>query len=87
MKYFKIAPVFFLTFLFTACATSPTGRSQLMLVSPDEAITVSKEAYIQTLSPLDAEGKIDSDPEVTKRVKLITGRLISQARKVLRPNP
>lgn len=79
MKHFKIAPVFFMVFLFTACATSPTGRSQLMLVSPEEAIEASKEAYIQTLSPLDAKGKIDNDPVVTERVKRITGRLISQA--------
>jgi len=79
MKHFKLFLAFFLALLFTACATSPTGRSQLMLVSPEEAIDASKEAYVQTLSPLDAKGKIDNDPKITKRVKLITGRLISQA--------
>jgi len=63
----------------TACTTSPTGRSQLMLVSPEEAITASKQAYTQTLKPLSDKGKIDNDPVVTRRVKLITGRLISQA--------
>jgi predicted Zn-dependent protease len=79
MKHCKIFPTFFLVLFITACATSPTGRSQLMLVSPDEAISASKEAYIQTLRPLNAKGKIDNDATVTKRVKLITGRLISQA--------
>lgn len=79
MKQIKITAIFFMVFLLAACATSPTGRSQLMLMSPEEAISASKEAYIQTLRPLDAKGKIDNNPEVTKRVKLITGRLISQA--------
>lgn len=63
----------------TACTTSPTGRNQLMLVSPEQAIVASKQAYTQTLKPLDDKGKIDNDPVVSKRVKLITGRLISQA--------
>jgi len=50
-----------------------------MLVSPDQAISASKEAYVQTLKPLSDKGKIDSDPVVTKRVKRITGRIIAQA--------
>ena len=79
MKHLKIIPIFLLVLSFTACATSPTGRSQLMLLSPEEAIDASREAYVQILRPLDADGKIDNNPAVTKRVKLITGRLISQA--------
>ncbi len=63
----------------TGCTTSPTGRSQFMLVSPEQAISASKEAYVKTIQPLDDKGKIDSDPLVAKRVKLITGRIISQA--------
>jgi predicted Zn-dependent protease len=50
-----------------------------MLVSPEQAITASKEAYVQTLLPLEKEGKIDSNLATTNRVKLITGRIISQA--------
>ncbi|VAW77195.1 Zn-dependent protease with chaperone function PA4632 [hydrothermal vent metagenome] len=79
MKHILVIPIVLFVLSITACATSPTGRSQLMLVSPEQAISASKEAYIQTLKPLDDEGKIDNDPAVTKRVKLITGRLISQA--------
>ncbi|MGB0720772.1 MAG: M48 family metallopeptidase [Gammaproteobacteria bacterium] len=65
--------------LITACATSPTGRSQLMVVSPDQAISASKEAYVQTLNPLAKDGKVDSDPRTVGRVRLITGRIIAQA--------
>jgi len=65
--------------LLSGCATSPTGRSQLMLVSPDEAISASKQAYVQTLQPLAREGKIDSDPRVAGRVRWITGLIIGQA--------
>ncbi len=63
----------------SACATSPTGRSQLMLVSPEEAISASREAYVQTILPLQKEGKINSDPETTQRIQRITGRIIAQA--------
>ncbi len=71
--------VLILLALLVGCATSPTGRSQLMLVSPDEAISASKQAYLQTLQPLAREGKIDSDPQMARRVRTITGRIISQA--------
>ncbi len=73
--------IFILLVLLTlsACATSPTGRSQLMLVSPEQAISSSREAYVQTLLPLEKEGKIDSNPITSKRVRLITGRIIAQA--------
>lgn len=65
--------------LLTACATSPTGRSQLMLVSPEEAINASSQAYVQTLLPLQKEGKVDSNQETSRRVRDITGRIIAQA--------
>ena len=73
--------LFILLLLFTlsACATSPTGRSQLMLVSPDEAISSSREAYVQTLLPLQKEGKVDSNARTSQRIRLITGRIIAQA--------
>ncbi|MCU7940866.1 MAG: M48 family metallopeptidase [gamma proteobacterium symbiont of Bathyaustriella thionipta] len=79
MKPLLVIPLILFVLTMTACTTSPTGRSQFMLVSPEQAISASKEAYVKTLKPLDDKGKIDSDPVVTKRVKLVTGRLISQA--------
>jgi predicted Zn-dependent protease len=62
-----------------ACATSPTGRKQLMLVSEQTAISASKQQYTQTMGKLSSEGKLVTDPKVLKRIDTITGRLISQA--------
>jgi len=82
MQYLNL-PRFFsfivIIILASGCAKSPTGRNQLMLVSPESAINSSRQAYIQTMAPLEKEGKIDSNPEQAKRVRYITGRLISQA--------
>jgi len=65
--------------LLGACATSPTGRSQLMLISPDAAIVESKTAYLSTVSELDSENKLVDDPLLSDRVATITGRLITEA--------
>lgn len=71
--------------LVTACATSPTGRRQLMLVSEQRAISASKEAYLAQMSQLSQEGKLVDDPALIRRVDEITGRLVAQAIK-LRPD-
>jgi predicted Zn-dependent protease len=71
--------------LLAGCATSPTGRRQLMLVSESSAIASSKEAYVSTVKELDAAGKIEEDPAINTRVKTITGRLITEAIK-MRPD-
>ncbi len=65
--------------LVSGCATSPTGRKQLMLVSEQSAISQSKQAYLQTMGKLSSEGKLVTDPKILKRVDTITGRLIAQA--------
>lgn len=70
--------------LVTGCATNLAGRHQLMLVSEKQAIQASKQAYVNTLKPLAEKGKIDADPQLTRRVRQITDRLIEQA-KILRP--
>jgi predicted Zn-dependent protease len=75
----RIAFTLVVATLASACATSPTGRKQLMLVSEQTAISASKQQYIQTMGKLNAEGKLVTDPKVLKRVDTITGRLISQA--------
>ena len=77
MKRFTILAL--ISLLLVACATSPTGRRQLMLVSEETAISASKEAYAQTLKPLSEEGKVDNDPALKTRIDHITGRLITEA--------
>jgi len=67
------------TLLLSACATSPTGRKQLMLVSEDTAISSSAEAYVEQVGALKKEGKLSGDRKLIKRVETITGRLVTQA--------
>ena len=62
-----------------ACATSPTGRHQLSLVSEDSAIAASKEAYLTQMADLGKSGKLVTDSAVTGRVDRITSRLVAQA--------
>ena len=62
----------------TACADTPvTGRKQLMLVSEDDAITASGQAYEEVLKK--EGGKLNTDPTLKARVDEITGRLVAQA--------
>ena len=72
--------------LVSACSTNPiTGRSQLIgLVSEQEAIDGSSQAYRQMMADLDKKKQIDhGTTEVMsprlKKVQEITDRLIAQA--------
>ena len=63
-----------------ACQSAPvTGRKQLMLVSESQAIDASKQAYTQTLTPLQKQGKVNADAALKARVDAITARLVAQA--------
>ncbi|MDJ0805385.1 MAG: M48 family metallopeptidase [Gammaproteobacteria bacterium] len=75
----QITLTIILLLLLSACATSPTGRKQLMIVSEEQAISSSKTAYVEMLKPYDEKGQLDNDPKLAARVRLITGRLIAQA--------
>jgi predicted Zn-dependent protease len=74
-----------LAVLVAACATSPTGRKQLMLVSEDQAISASRQAYAQEMGKYKQEGKLVTDPRLLNRVEVITERLVAQAVK-MRPD-
>ena len=74
-----------LVLLVAACATSPTGRRQLMLVSEETAISSSRQAYAQEMGKYQKEGKLVTDPRALKRVNVITERLVAQAVK-MRPD-
>jgi len=82
---FRIALVALVAALVTACATSPTGRKQLMLVSEQQAISASRQAYMQEMGKARQEGKLVTDPRLVNRVKVITERLVAQAVK-MRPD-
>jgi len=78
----RIATALVLACLVAACATSPTGRKQLMIVSESQAIVASRQAYVQEMGKYKKEGKLVTDPKVLNRVKVITERLVAQAVKV-----
>jgi len=65
--------------LVAACTTSPTGRSQLMLISPESAIVESKKAYLSTVGELEQQNKLIDDPKMADRIATITGRLVTEA--------
>lgn len=65
--------------LLVSCATSPTGRQQLMLISPEAAIVESKKAYLSTVKELDEQEKLVTDPAMSSRIRTITGRLVTEA--------
>ncbi|MFO8025761.1 M48 family metallopeptidase [Thiohalophilus sp.] len=67
--------------MLVACTTSPTGRSQLMLISPKTAIAESEKAYINTVGTLSKKNRLVRDAEVNQRVVEITGRLVAVAEK------
>jgi predicted Zn-dependent protease len=75
----RIALIAVTAALVAACATSPTGRKQLMLVSEQQAISASRQAYVQEIGKARQEGKLVTDPRVLNRVKVITERLVAQA--------
>jgi predicted Zn-dependent protease len=71
-----------LLYFIVACATSPTGRRQLMIVSEESAIASSKQAYVEMLKSYEQHGKIDNNKALKDRIYRITGRLIAQAIKM-----
>ena len=83
LRKFAIALAF--AALVAGCATSPTGRKQLMIVSESQAIASSRQAYVQEMGKYKREGKLVTDPRVINRVKVITERLVAQAVK-MRPD-
>lgn len=77
MKRFLIFSITIL--ILSACATSPTGRSQLLVFPEEAAIASSKQAYQEMLTPLSRQGKIDTDGRLKDRVLRITSRIVAQA--------
>ena len=85
MDFRKPLLVFVASLAVVACATSPTGRKQLMLVSEQQAISASRQAYAQEMGKYKQEGKLVTDPRLLNRIETITERLVGQAVK-MRPD-
>ncbi|MDO9467913.1 MAG: M48 family metallopeptidase [Thiobacillus sp.] len=71
----------------SACQENPvSGRSQLSLVSEEQAQASSAQAYTQTIADAQKKGKLSSDAALNSRVKRITDRLIIQAKQMYPPS-
>src|SRR5512139_1186630 len=69
------------------CQTNPvSGRSQLVLVSEEQAQASSAQAYAQTVQQAQKKGKLSTDAALNARVKRITDRLIVQAGNMYPPS-
>jgi predicted Zn-dependent protease len=75
----RLSIILLVIILVSACATSPTGRRQLMLISPESAIVESEKAYLSTMTQLDKQNKLVDDPVLADKVRTITGRLVTEA--------
>jgi len=82
IPFIRLLIIVLISSLLTACATSPTGRKQLMLVSEESSIVSSKQAYLSTVKELDNAGKLEDNWVINKRVNVITGQLITEAIKM-----
>jgi predicted Zn-dependent protease len=80
MNNFKLSLALLVVLLLASCQSTPvTGRKQLILVPESQAIVASKQAYADTLTPIQQQGKLNTDPTLKARVDRITGHLIPQA--------
>lgn len=63
-----------------ACATNPvTGRSQFMIVSEEQAISQSTQAYSSLMGQMQRQGRLSDDRALDARVTAITDRVVQQA--------
>ena len=70
----------------SGCEQNPvTGRSQLLIVSEQEAQAASVQAYAKTVSDAQVKRRLDTNAARTARVRAITNQLVAQA-KVLSPS-
>lgn len=80
MQPFRVVLMLAIVAGIVACQSTPvTGRKQLLVVPESQAIEASKQAYVQTLQPLQKQGKVNNNPALVARVETITARLIPQA--------
>lgn len=75
-KTYWLLPAAMLFILVHACATAPvTGRSQLILLSEQQEISLGLKAYTEVLS----QNKVSKDPAVNTMVKRVGSRVAAAA--------
>jgi predicted Zn-dependent protease len=63
------------------CEQNPvTGRTQLMIVSEEQAQSASVQAYAKTVADAQGKRRLDTDSARTARVRAITSQLVGQAK-------
>lgn len=67
-----------LSIVFSACATSPTGRSQVM-VAPEHTIDRANRRFREAVEEISRDGKLLNDPEMALRVGQISDSLVAEA--------
>jgi len=84
---FKLVITALLAAGLAGCQANPvSGRSQLLLVSEEQAQASSAQAYAQAMSEAQKKGKLSTDAALNNRVKRITDRLIAQAGNMYAPS-
>ncbi|MBU1265337.1 MAG: M48 family metallopeptidase [Gammaproteobacteria bacterium] len=86
MKYTLIITALLAASLVGCQANPVSGRQQLVLVSEDQAQASSAQAYTQTLSEAQKQGKLSTDAALNNRVRRITDRLIAEAKLMYTPS-
>ncbi len=62
------------------CSTNPvTGRSQFVIVSEQQAISQSAQAYSSLMGQLQRQGRLSDDRQLNERVRVISERVVRQA--------
>lgn len=79
MRLLNIAAGLFFIFILAACSTSPTGRSQFLIVSPESAIQQSRGAYRQAVEVIRKENKLSQDRILDARIRRVAGRVVTAA--------
>ena len=79
MRLLRIAAGSVLFCLLAACSTSPTGRSQFLIVSPESAIQQSRGAYRQAVEAIREEDQISQDRLLEARIRRVAGRVVTAA--------
>jgi predicted Zn-dependent protease len=70
--------------LLAGCETNPvTGRTQVMIVSEQQAQSASAQAYAKTVTEARGKRKLDTNSAHTARVRAISSRLVAQAARMV----